>query len=543
MNEESDAGSRILSGLWSDWWNKRDCSKNEYKDMCPCAVWNKIKTVPTDGEMDVIVAPHRGIWGYESAGGPPENSRKAIQEMGKENIERRIVEIDVMGTKDSMVVLSHDYSLSRLSNFTTPDKEIHWFDQNWRIQPNKSTRDFSLIALLAAIPILGWRYYQNAYHNNQVDFPTSQIPPALAFLKMRNGDIDEDSPYLLFNDALDALKKNEIVALIDIKAITNDYDGNYHPSPPFLKEEYERRRPEGREKVKEDWLSVFRKCYEIASKKGLLDYIAFKTDYMYEEIIDVANGISKEQAKYVRFMPMVQPINKKNSTDTTGVWDIDHALGFIDSWTSKEVPEEIKNNIIAIETNFNFPKGEYFEPFNHNQIDYVNLFDYVHKKGYRPGIFSEEPVGVRGVADRYGRWQMPNLYEKKKADHLILMNVPYFNGAVITTDRPDIWKQFMSSTQLRSSEIPEKLTVTTSIENLEQSEITAKYQHSSIIVDGLNNNDIGNNLILYDLQGRLIFNDKIKIVPRMIIEKDLHTGVYILRISGNRHSSIKLIAN
>jgi hypothetical protein len=490
--------------------NKRDCSADENKNKCPCIIWNKIRTVPSNDEIDVIIAPHRGIWGGELGFGAPENSAKAIKNVKTAGLD--VVEIDIMRSYDDELVASHDYSFNRLSDFS--GGESYWFDQR-------------------TVPVW-WNPFQVLW------WMFSPGGPLVANLKYRNGLIDTDSHYLSLPFILNHLKKNELVALIDIKAITNDYDASYRPTPT-VKIDYDRNTPEGREKVKEDWILIFKKCYEVASKKGMLDYIAFKTPYTYEDITG-RGGIPETQASYVRFMPMVQPADKQ--------WTRNKALELIDSWVLK-APNSVKEMVIAIETNFNLPNKEgkdsvYFKAFSHENKQYDNLFDYVHQKKFRTGYFSEEPVGVRGVADRYGKWHMPNMFEKKKADPLVLLNVPYFKSSIITTDRPDIWQQLMNSansTQLLSEEAIDDITNLTYMNNIEQTEITVKYRPGYIIIEGLNRNDVGSNLMLYDLQGRLLYKSKINMAPSIVIAKNLPTGVYILRVSGYRQSSIKLITN
>jgi glycerophosphoryl diester phosphodiesterase len=494
--------------------HKMDCSDDNNKNKCPCEAWNEIRTVPSNNKTDVIIVPHRGIWGGELGFGSPENSENAIKKVGGNPF--GVVEIDIMMSYDDALVASHDYSFNRLSDFS--EDEPYWFDQR------------TIPASWNPLQVLWWML-------------SSKRGPLEAHLKYRNGQIDMNSHYLELHSILKLLKDHARVALIDIKAITNDYDASYQPIPT-VKIKYERRTPEGREKVKKDWISIFKKCYKVASKRGMLDYIAFKTEYTYEELTG-RGGISEEQAKYVRFMPMVQAADNR--------WNRNKALSLIDSWT-ESAPNNVKDMVIAIETNFNLPNKEgkdsvYFEEFTHKNKRYANLFEYVHSKGLRTGFFSEEPVGVRGVADRYGKWHMPSMFEKKKADHLLLLEVPYFKSAVITTDRPDIWRQLMINanfTQLLSAEISDDMTASnvTPVDNMKQIKITAKYNKSgSIILDGLNQKDVGSNLMLYDLQGCLLYKSKINMYPQMVIAKNLPVGIYVLRVSGDRQSSIKLIAN
>jgi hypothetical protein len=113
-------------------------------------------------------------------------------------------------------------------------------------------------------------------------------------------------------------------------------------------------------------------------------------------------------------------------------------------------------HVVAIETNFNSLTGSYLSPDSmavyRPERRYENILHYVALKGFRTGIFSEDPVGPKGVSNRWAQWMLPNpntgisgANTNIRGNHLSLMNVPYFKTAVITTDRPDIWTQIMSN--------------------------------------------------------------------------------------------------
>jgi hypothetical protein len=455
--------------------------------------------LPDDpSQPDVIVAAHRGIWGGELGDGPPENSERAIEKARTDDFD--IVEMDVMLTKDNKIVISHDYILGRLSDADPLLADSCWFN---------------------AVD-----YY---YYNPDGDF-WSNYGEHNYHLRKRNGDVSTEDRYILFEKALDILKKNKLVALVDIKeklAKKNKEGaciGGACDCDPNT--------DDGRKNMKKSWLNTMQKCYEIASRKGMLDYIAFKTAFTYEDITS-KDGIPEKYAGYVRFMPMVQRPNPVLGWDKEGK----RSIALVDSWVSSNV----SNNIVAIETNFNSPEEAIFPSLTKDE--YVNILHYVVSKGFRPGIFAEEPVGVRGVSDRWGKWHMPDSKRNIRANHLLLMEVPYFQTAVVTTDRPEIWKQI--SSPLRSSNTSGNIENSniTRMDNVALTEITAKYRMGSIIIDGLDKNDVGSYLMLYDLQGRLIYKDRINIYPQMITTKSLQAGVYILRISGNRQTSIKLLIN
>ncbi|MDR1120657.1 MAG: T9SS type A sorting domain-containing protein [Dysgonamonadaceae bacterium] len=519
-----NSGSLSLLSELGDWLSERNCSKNSEKNKCPCMVWNKMRSPDTTKEADLIIAAHRGIWGGELGDGAPENSKRAIKNVKQEGL--NLVEMDVMASKEGFIVLSHDYILQRLSNYG--GGETYVFNQNY-VKPT----------LFKA-----WDWLCYLVHATVIKDMLGTSPPddmESATLKKRNGSIsnDKQDKYLLFIEALHILKKNDLVALIDIKELMKNNADNVNSA-------YDLQTVAGQQKMKESWLNICKECFMIASREGLLDYIAFKTPYTYEEVTG-NKGLSKSQAKYVRFMPMIQrpfTINPPNQPNINLGWDLNRALALVDSWASK-----LPDNVIAIETNFNLLTDVYLQTINHKGQSYVNLLHYVSSKGFRPGIFSEDPTGARGVADRWGKWHLPDSNTKNvRGNHLTLMSVPYFNTAVITSDRPDIWKQISNNySTLRSSETDEyeelRLTNVDNPELAENTKININYLSDFIFINGLNKNDIGSDIMLYNLQGGLIYKDKIQSEPQMVLSQNLQLGVYLLKISGNRQASIKLIIN
>jgi glycerophosphoryl diester phosphodiesterase len=467
------------------------CYDASLQSECPCNTWMKFKQPDKQKSIDLILVAHRGIWGGALGNGAPENSKSSIEATVGIS---PIIEVDVMFTKNKKLVLTHDYALNRLSNYSGSD---YWF--NVKYYKNS-----------------GFFWWLGDYESYK--------------LKKRNGTISPKDKYLLFSDMLSILKKKQLVALIDIKSLMPKRD---HTGECILNCEYDPATPEGQDKILDSWVSIFKECYKVAEKRNLLHYIAFKLSCSYDDLKE-KSGLNDKQLSKVLFLPM-----KRANADEQKLND---AINFIDTWI-----EKAGKGLIAIESNFNLLSD--LIPFTRNGSNYQNLLQYISLKGYRPGVFSEEPVGAKGVVNRWADWFMKDLTKDTRGDHLSLISVPYFQTAVVTTDRQDVWQQIansynsVSSLSAISDEPESGITKTDELSLNKSSTITAVYKSGFILVNGLEKADIGSNIIVHDLQGHVIHTDKIDVEPQMVIAKKLQAGVYILKISGNRYVSVKIIAN
>ncbi|WP_254886749.1 glycerophosphodiester phosphodiesterase family protein [Bacteroides eggerthii] len=134
-------------------------------------VWTKIKTPDINKGSDLIIAAHRGVWGDKLGAGAPENSIAAIKRT-KDFTD--ILESDIMITKDKQLIVSHDYCLMRLTDYSG------------------SPRD----------------YLFNMNQSQLVDL----------HLRRRNMSVS-DFKLLTFGGLVDALIENQLVLTIDIKEI------------------------------------------------------------------------------------------------------------------------------------------------------------------------------------------------------------------------------------------------------------------------------------------------------------------------------------
>lgn len=229
-------------------------------------IWKRLKMPRLDQGADVLVAAHRGFWGDNLGAGYPENSTGAFEAAQKYT---DVLETDIMITKDKRMVISHDYSLSRLSNYSGPLTD-YLFDLN------------------------------------------SNILDGL-FLRKRNTDVSM-YPYLFFEDVVDILLQRKMVLTVDIKdvrarrvngqCVANcEYDPATHGDAAKLK-------------IKESWMTCFRTCIKIAEEKGALQYLAFKTPFTYDEL---AAYVPETTLCKLLFMPVIQP-KRKDFLDFTDGW-------------------------------------------------------------------------------------------------------------------------------------------------------------------------------------------------------------------------------
>lgn len=336
----------------------------------PYRIWNKLKQPRIDVKADVVVAAHRGFWGDNLGTGFPENSTGAF-EKAKEFTD--VLETDIMITKDKKMVISHDYSLSRLSDYPGPLTD-YLFDLN------------------------------------------SDVLKGL-HLRKRNGDVSS-YPYLLFEDVVDILLKNEMVLTVDIKDVRARYKGgvciancDYDPKTHG---------DVARKKIKDSWMTCLQECIRIATEKHALQYLAFKTPYSYEELMEY---VPDSVLSKTLFMPVIQPRRADY-------------LEFTDKWIQSG-----GNKVIAYEVNFVNEEDKYLQPFAKEGKNYQNMLHYVYAQtGLRSGCYPEEVIGPMGTVTRWVEWKMKYTPNDRRGDHFWIMSVPFGSIMIMTSDRPDIWK-------------------------------------------------------------------------------------------------------
>ncbi|MCC9017606.1 glycerophosphodiester phosphodiesterase family protein [Flavobacterium lipolyticum] len=348
-----------------------------------CTIWSKIKSPNLEHGSNLVFAAHRGYWGYDLGNGPPENTPEAIKAALKYT---KVIESDITRTKDNLIVVSHDYYLPRLTNYSGPDTDYIY---------DKTLNELKTLKL-----------------------------------RKRNGTVS-DNNFITFSDLLDEMIANKTILTIDIKSAKSrnqmytkeciarcDYDPLLNPTNADRMQ-------------KEDYMLILRKCIEVANTKNALKYVAFKVTYTYEDIVNgMPADFDKNLLSKILYFPVLQPGG-----------DIQSKAQFIDTWYSTA-----GNKIMAFETNFKSESESTINSFSRGGKLYGNLFEYTYKiTGLRPGIYSEEAMGPKGNVDRWAQWNIKDMRIDVRGDHYFLNSIPYFNISVLTTDRPDIWSQVQSN--------------------------------------------------------------------------------------------------
>jgi hypothetical protein len=102
----------------------------------PTRAWSKLKMPDISKGSDLAIAAHRGVWGDNLGAGNPENSIASIVATKQYT---DILESDVMIMADKNIVVTHDYNMHRLSNYTGSEKD-YLFNMNWSQLSNLNLR-------------------------------------------------------------------------------------------------------------------------------------------------------------------------------------------------------------------------------------------------------------------------------------------------------------------------------------------------------------------------------------------------------------------
>lgn len=259
------------------------------------------------------------------------------------------------------------------------------------------------------------------YAGSDRDYLFNMSWSQLSGLHLRKRNMEVTTFKLLdFGALVDLLIQNQLVLTIDIKDIRARYNlsgtcvDNCEYDPKTHGEE-------AKKKIEDSWMAILKKCIDIAASKNALQYIAFKVPHKYS---DMEKYVPDSILSKVLFMPVIQPGRKDY-------------LEFTDSWMT-----EGGNRVVAYETNFKKKDDLYLQSFTRGGKTYQNFLHYVYERsGLRPGCYPEEPMGPKGIVNRWADWLIKDLRTDIRGDHYFLMTIPYGKIMVLTTDRPDIWRR------------------------------------------------------------------------------------------------------
>jgi hypothetical protein len=60
----------------------------------------------------------------------------------------------------------------------------------------------------------------------------------------------------------------------------------------------------------------------------------------------------------------------------------------------------------------------------------------MHEQVLDRGVIQEEPMGPKGIVNRWADWLIKDLRKDVRGDHYFLMTIPYGKIMILTTDRP-----------------------------------------------------------------------------------------------------------
>jgi glycerophosphoryl diester phosphodiesterase len=289
----------------------------------------------------------------------------------------KIVEMDLTSSIDNELIFMHDYVMKRLTNY--PGTKFS-FELPWSTMLN----------------------YKARKRNNELS--TVSISK--------------------FYDVLREVQGKNMIMMVDVKELqSKGKDPNCLANCEF----------QSPEKQKESWTRIvrqsIRQAESIRAKKNLI----FKT---YLPPLEIYALIGKEMDN-VLWTPMLVPNNFLNAQNQP---DINLMTNFIDAWGNTN--SEYKELIACFETNFFAPDDIMLQPFTKKGTRYQNLLHYIHATtGRRSGVFSEDPVNPKGSVNRWGKWKIKNPSTDIRGDFFQLLNIPYGNLMLITTDRSDVWKE------------------------------------------------------------------------------------------------------
>jgi hypothetical protein len=341
--------------------------------------WTKIKTLPgnlTDASVDLYYAAHRGFWGDNLGAGPVENTDPSIQAALPYT---KIIESDITKTRDGVLVVSHDYNLQRLTDYDGPAAN-NTFIYNLNYAGIKDLK-----------------------------------------LRKRNFEVT-DNQFIQLKDLISYMVKYKTVLTIDVKERAtrrNPVTGEKTAACDVTREV----RDQG-------WVEIFGKIIDLAREMeaegvDVWQYIAVKTPLKVNRIKQLLPQEKYADMARILYFPVIQPGGS-----------VDDAVVFINDWYNNA-----PNYLMGFETNFKTDRDPIVRSFEKGGTVYANILDYVVKNTHvRPGLYPEEPMGPKGIVDRYAQWLFKNLNTDYRRDPYFLMTIPYFPVSILTTDRPDIWQ-------------------------------------------------------------------------------------------------------
>lgn len=371
------------------------CNTEEGKDCKVCQALSALKSMD---HKQIIVVPHRGLWG---APGVPETSLKAIKEAYNANY--MFCEIDLVLTKDKKVVLSHDMQLNR-----TTDAPPTFSTDGGTKDPGNFFRS------------LNWNHptIGSVPDANGDIYPTF---PALKDLhyKDRYGNVTEEK-LNLFEEALDFCQDKDFILALDIKA-TNLL------SSVTIQHEY---------------FEVIKNALEMAKSRNMLHKIIIKPGSSGQVIVS-------ELKSYLDSFGLWKDFSQHTNVILINIIGVAFPLAtnrsYLDSWL--EIP-----SVIGVEHIYKDYKDGLITP--NPDFGNISIVQYTKQKGKKTGVFHPIPTDVSGTPGGRGHYYNPPNFGvlddlRGSMEFLFGVEETIFPG-ILVTDRPDVDMNFLSIFNLNS---------------------------------------------------------------------------------------------
>ncbi|MEM7107856.1 MAG: glycerophosphodiester phosphodiesterase family protein [Bacteroidota bacterium] len=339
---------------------------------------------PQQTSNDVFITAHRGLWGDL-----PETTIASTREAQQEGW--KIIEVDVMRTKDDELLLMHDQQINRMSG----QKTREYASGSSQDKPGNAT----------------WVRNLN-YHSNTQNVPNRQNQKG----------------------TLGALKKMPLKNKWGTK-LSGDHNKFRTASNLFP----ELRQWDGvllaldiKDKNLEDYKWTTSQLLKLGKEKGVLTRLLFKpgsgiAGITYDDLSDYL----KDQGTYSDFQNkvtvalIVQPESFGSGNEFKK-----YMQPWMDNLPSLALVETIYKN----DNDFLLKSS--------SQLGGQSPVDWIKSFGYRTGVFWDNATDCRGVTDGRGHWFTPddkNFTDYRGSMEWLLNKKP----GMIVTDRPDVTRSFL----------------------------------------------------------------------------------------------------
>ncbi|WP_171593998.1 glycerophosphodiester phosphodiesterase family protein [Marinifilum caeruleilacunae] len=238
-----------------------------------CQLFHKIMNPSDDiDEEDILIAAHRGWWGYNMGDGDPENTLASLI-AAQEQKGINIVEMDVTTSADHQLVLMHDYVMSRLTNYT----------------------------------------------GNEFSFQLPWLTMSQYKVRKRNESVS-DLPLTQFSEVLSEVHHRSMILMLDIKELISKKTGNQCTANCDFQTKEQKNR---------SWVQILRQSIRQAESLNAKKNLIIKTYFHYDDLY----GLIGNQVGNLLWTPMIVPNNFKNEHKQP---DIQLMADFIDSWNTPE---------------------------------------------------------------------------------------------------------------------------------------------------------------------------------------------------------------